>query len=137
EGGGGGGLGGGWLPGGTRGRPGGGGGWGRRCCGGGTVGRRSWGLALGRLEEREGRGLLALAEDVQREGVGLLDHRVGVGIGLDADRDEGRGERRLGHPVHRGRRGARRALGGQDVQAVGNHAERGLLGVGIHAETLL
>src|SRR5439155_127854 len=60
-------------------------------------------LQLGRLEEREGERLLSLAQDVQGERLVLLDEGVSVRVSLDADRDEGRLERCLGHPVHRGR----------------------------------
>ena len=90
-------------------------------------------LLLGRLEERERHRPLPLAEDVQREGLRLLDEPVRVRVGLDTDHDQRRLERGLGHPVHGG--GCDPPVpggGGQDVEAIGDHAKRGLLGVGVH-----
>src|SRR5437764_9339072 len=63
----------------------------------------------------------------------VLDQRVGVAVGLDADHDERRIERRLGHPVHRRRRYvALPVVGGQHIDAIGNHAQGGFLGVLVH-----
>ena len=94
-------------------------------------------LHLGRLEERERERLLTFTENVQRERLRLLDERVPVRVGLHADDDERRLERHLRHPVH-GARGHLPILvrRGQHVEAVGNHAQRGLLHVGVH-RTLL
>ena len=85
------------------------------------------------FEER----LLTFTENVQRERLRLLDERVPVRVGLHADDDERRLERHLRHPVH-GARGHLPILvrRGQHVEAVGNHAQRGLLHVGVH-RTLL
>ena len=91
----------------------------------------------GRLEEREGGRLLARAEHVEREGPRLLDDLVGARIGLDADRDEGRVERGLRHPVDRRRRHvAVRRLRRQHVEPVRDHAQRSFLGFGVHALTV-
>ena len=49
---------------------------------------------------------LALAQHVEREGLRLLDERVGVRVRLDAHHHERRGEGGLRHPVHGGRRHA-------------------------------
>src|SRR5439155_18432513 len=90
-------------------------------------------LLLRRLEEREGEPLLALAQHVQREGLRVLDEAMGAGVRLHADGDQRRLERRLRHPVDGGGRhaavGVRRS---QDVEAIADHPERGLLGVGVH-----
>jgi hypothetical protein len=90
-------------------------------------------LALGRFEESEGEPLLTLAEDVQGEGAGLLDEPVAVRVDLHAHGDERGLEGGLGDPVDGGRGHlAVRPLGGQDVEAVGNHPQGGLSGVRIH-----
>jgi hypothetical protein len=94
-------------------------------------------LPLGGLEEREGHRLLAFAEHVEREGLRLLDERVRVGIDLDAHGDERRGEGRLRDPVHGGRGDAGGALRRQHEEPVGNHAQRGLLGVRVHGNLLV
>jgi len=87
----------------------------------------------GRLEEGEGEALVLLAQHVEGEGLGVLDDRIGAAVGLDADDDQRRVERRLRHPVDR-RRGdpALAVVGGQHVDAVGDHPQRSFLGVLVH-----
>ncbi|RPH79497.1 MAG: hypothetical protein EHM88_14185, partial [Candidatus Rokuibacteriota bacterium] len=55
-----------------------------------------------------------------------------MGVRLDAHGDERRLERGLRDPVDGGRRDPVAAGGGEHVEPVGNHPQRGLLGVGVH-----
>ena len=90
-------------------------------------------LQLGRLEEGEGSTLLILAEHVQRERLFVLDDLVGAGIGLDPDDDQRRRESGLSDPIDGGRRDiAFSVIGGQHVNPVGDHAQRGFLGILVH-----
>src|SRR6266704_1971320 len=61
---------------------------------------------------------------------------MGVRVGLHAHHYEGRRERSLGDPVHRGRgHGVVLSLRGQHVEAVGDHAQRRLLRIGVHVSS--
>ena len=76
---------------------------------------------------------MLLAEHVEREILGVLDDAVGAAVGLDPDHDERRIEGGLRHPVHRGAGDiALPVIGGQHIDAVGDHAQRGFLGILVH-----
>ena len=76
---------------------------------------------------------MLLAEHVERETLGVLGDRIGAAVGLDPGDDERRVEGGLGHPVDR-RAGdiALPVIGGQHIDAVGDHAQRGFLGILVH-----
>ncbi len=78
---------------------------------------------------------MRLAEHVEGEALAAFDDAVGAAVGLDADDNKRRRERGLRYPVNRRCCDVAFAvIGGQHVDAVGDHAKRGLLCVVIHDE---
>jgi len=88
---------------------------------------------IGRPKEGEREALVFLAEHVESKAFGRLNGLVGAGVRLDADYEQWRRERSLRHPVHRGCRDIAGAVfGGEHIDAIRNHAQHGLFGVGVH-----
>jgi len=89
-------------------------------------------LHLGWFEEGECEALLVLAQHVQGEFAGAFDDSVRAGISLDADHDQRWCEGALGHRIYRRRTDvALPIIGGHYVDPARDHAQRGLLGIGV------